>query len=118
MMSLQAAVAGDYAPGEEKVTLAVTPSEVLKIAELAKLHFSESELEAFTAQFQHILDYIEKLKEVNVEGIEPTSHVSLVNESGEHLFRADTISTSLPVEKALENAPDTGADQFRVPKVL
>jgi aspartyl-tRNA(Asn)/glutamyl-tRNA(Gln) amidotransferase subunit C len=98
--------------------LAITRTEVLKIAELAKLHFNEAELEAFTAQFQHILDYIEKLKEVNVDGIAPTSHVSLVDADGEYLFREDAVRASLPVEKALDNAPDPGAGQFRVPKVL
>ena len=54
-------------------------AEVLKIAELAKLHFSESDLEDFTAQFQHILDYIEKLKGVDIEGVEPTSHAALAD---------------------------------------
>jgi aspartyl-tRNA(Asn)/glutamyl-tRNA(Gln) amidotransferase subunit C len=105
-------------PGKEKVLLAITRSEVLKIAELAKLHFSESELDAFTVQFQHILAYIEKLKGADVEGIEPTSHVSLVDENQEFIFREDAVQVSLPVEQALDNAPDAGADQFRVPKVL
>ena len=98
--------------------MAITRSEVLKISELAKLHFSESELDAFTVQFQHILEYIEKLKEADVEGIVPTSHVSLVDENEEFLLREDAVQDSLPVEKALDNAPDAGADQFRVPKVL
>ncbi len=96
----------------------VARSDVLKIAELAKLQFSEAELDAFTAQFQRILDYIEKLKEVNVEGVEPTSHVSLVDEVGERPYREDAVQDSLPVEEALANAPDPGAGQFRVPKVL
>lgn len=98
--------------------MAITRSEVLKIAELAKLHFSEAELDAFTAQFLRILDYIEKLKEVDVTGVEPTSHVSLVEEFEEHVFREDTVQASLPAEEALANAPDPGAGQFRVPKVL
>ncbi len=98
--------------------MAITRSEVLKIAELAKLEFSAAELDAFTVQFQRILDYIEKLKEVNVEGVEPTSHVSLVDEFGDRPGREDVVQDSLPVEEALANAPDPGADQFRVPKVL
>lgn len=98
--------------------MAITRSEVLKIAELAKLHFSEAELDEFTAQFQRILDYIEKLKEVNVEGVEPTSHVSLVDDFEERPLREDLVQDSLPVEEALGNAPDPGAGQFRVPKVL
>ena len=98
--------------------MAITPADVLKIAELAKLHFSESELDEFTAQFQRILDYIEKLKEVNVEGVEPTSHVSLAADFEKHIFRDDDARPSLPVEEALLNAPDRGDDHFRVPKVL
>lgn len=98
--------------------MAVTRSEVLKIAELAKLQFSEADLDAFTAQFQRILGYIEKLKEVNVEGVAPTSHVSLVDEFDERPCREDAVQDSLPVEEALANAPDPGAGQFRVPKVL
>ena len=98
--------------------MAVTRSEVLKIAELAKLEFGDAELDAFTMQFHRILEYIEKLKEVNVEGVEPTSHVSLVEEVGERQFREDVVLESLPVAEALANAPDPGAGQFRVPKVL
>jgi aspartyl-tRNA(Asn)/glutamyl-tRNA(Gln) amidotransferase subunit C len=98
--------------------MAITRADVLKIAELAKLHFSELELDEFTAQFQHILDYIEKLKEVNVEGVEPTSHVSLASDFEKHIFRDDDARPSLPVEEALLNAPDRGDDHFRVPKVL
>jgi aspartyl-tRNA(Asn)/glutamyl-tRNA(Gln) amidotransferase subunit C len=98
--------------------VAITRAEVLKIAELAKLHFSESELEAFTAQFQHILDYIEKLKSVDIEGVEPTSHVSLADDPGKHLFRTDTTRPSLTVAEALRNAPDQSDDHFLVPKVI
>jgi aspartyl-tRNA(Asn)/glutamyl-tRNA(Gln) amidotransferase subunit C len=96
----------------------ITRAEVRKIAELAKLHFPESELDAFLAQFQRILDYIEKLKEVNVEGIEPTSHVALSGAHGSSHHRADETRSSLSVEEALMNAPDRGEDQFAVPKVI
>jgi aspartyl-tRNA(Asn)/glutamyl-tRNA(Gln) amidotransferase subunit C len=98
--------------------VAITRAEVLKIAELAKLHFSESELDSFTAQFQRILDYVEKLKEVNVEGVEPTSHVSLTEDFEKHVVREDETRPSLPLEEALRNAPDRGDDHFRVPKVI
>ena len=93
-------------------------SEVLKIAELAKLHFSEQDLDAFTVQFQRILDYIEQLKQVNVEGVEPTSHVSLTKDYEKHIFREDAIRASLPSNESLANAPDPGNDHFKVPKVL
>ena len=98
--------------------MAITRAEVLKIAELARLHFSEEELEAFTIQFQRILDYIEQLKQVNVADVEPTSHVSLASDFEKHIFREDEVKPSLPVEESLANAPDPGAGHFRVPKVL
>jgi aspartyl-tRNA(Asn)/glutamyl-tRNA(Gln) amidotransferase subunit C len=98
--------------------VSISRAEVVKIADLAKLHFSEEELDAFTVQFQHILDYIEQLKQVNVEDIEPTSHVSLTADFEKHIFREDDVKSSLPVEESLANAPDAGAGHFRVPKVI
>jgi aspartyl-tRNA(Asn)/glutamyl-tRNA(Gln) amidotransferase subunit C len=98
--------------------VAIDRSEVLKIAELAKLHFSEGELESFIGQFQSILDYVELLKQVNVDGIEPTSHVSLTPDFEKHIFREDEVRPSLTIEDSLANALDPGAGHFRVPKVL
>ena len=98
--------------------MSITRSEVLKIAELARLHFGEEELESFTGQFQRILDYVEQLKKVDVTGIELTSHVSLTADFEKHIFREDEVRPSLPVEESLANAPDPGAGHFRVPKVL
>lgn len=98
--------------------MAITRAEVGKIAELAKLHFEESELETFTGQFQHILAYIEKLTEVNVEGVDPTSHASAAPGFETGAFRDDEPRPSLSVEDALKNAPDRGEDHFRVPKVI
>jgi aspartyl-tRNA(Asn)/glutamyl-tRNA(Gln) amidotransferase subunit C len=96
----------------------VTRDEVLKIAELAHLHFDEGEAEAFTRQFQHILDYIEKLREADVTGIEATSHVSLTKDFERYIFREDEVKPSLPLEESLANAPDSGNGHFRVPKVI
>lgn len=98
--------------------MSITRAEVLKIADLAKLYFSEEEFDAFTAQFQRILEYIEQLKQVNIEDIEPTSHVSLTADFERHIFREDEVKPSLPAEESLANAPDPGSGHFRVPKVL
>ncbi|PYV08409.1 MAG: Asp-tRNA(Asn)/Glu-tRNA(Gln) amidotransferase GatCAB subunit C [Acidobacteria bacterium] len=96
--------------------MAITRDEVLKIAALAHLHFSEEEIRAFTGQFERILDYVAKLEEVDVTGVEPTSHVSAAE--GAQLLRADEVRPSLPVSEALANAPDAGHGHFKVPKVL
>ena len=98
--------------------MSITRTEILKIADLAKLHFSEEELDAFVPQFQGILDYIEQLKEANIEEVEPTSHVSLTADFEKHMFREDAVRDSLPVEESLANAPDPGSGHFRVPKVI
>ena len=95
----------------------ISRSEVLKIAGLAKLHFSESELDEFTSQFERILDYIEQLKEVDITGVEPTSHVA-TTEGGLTAARPDEVESSLPVEESLANAPDAGNGHFKVPKVI
>jgi aspartyl-tRNA(Asn)/glutamyl-tRNA(Gln) amidotransferase subunit C len=98
--------------------MSISRDEVLKIADLAKLHFSEEELDTFTVQFQSILDYIEQLKQVDIENIAPTSHVSLTAGFEKHMFREDEVKPSLPVEESLANAPDPGSEHFRVPKVI
>jgi len=96
----------------------INRADVEKIADLARLYFSDEEMEAFAAQFQRILDYIEQLKRVNVDSIEPTSHVSLTEDFEKHMFREDEVKPSLPVEESLANAPDSASGHFRVPKVL
>jgi len=96
----------------------ITRSEVMKIADLARLHFNEDELDEFTARFQSILDYIEQLKQVDVSDVDPTSHVSLAADFEKHMFREDEVKPSLPVEESLANAPDPGSGHFRVPKVI
>ena len=98
--------------------MSIARAEVLKIADLAKLHFTDEELDAFVPQFQRILDYIEQLKEANIDEIEPTSHVSLTAGFEKHLFREDEVRNSLPVDESLANAPDPGSGHFRVPKVI
>jgi len=92
--------------------------EVLKIAELARLEIEPGALDAFTGQFERILEYIEKLKGVGVEGVEPTSHASLAGDLERSAMREDRPEGSLPAEEALANAPDPGGGHFRVPKVL
>lgn len=96
----------------------ISRDEAKKISELARLHFEEEELTAFTSRFQNLLDYIEKLKEVDVEAVNPTSHVALSREFENHIFREDEVRPSLDVEDSLANAPDPGNGHFRVPKVI
>lgn len=65
----------------------ITKQEVKHIAKLARLGLTEKEIEKFQKDLSTILDYIEKLKEVNIEGIEPTSHSVLL----ENVTRKDEV---------------------------
>ena len=86
--------------------------EVLHVARLARLHLTEEELERMRAQLDAILAYVDKLRELDVEGVEPTSHaVPLVD-----VMRDDALAPCLPQEAALANAPDRDGEFFRVPR--
>ena len=84
------------------------------VAHLARLSLSPAEEEQFGAQLAGILGYIEKLKQLDVTGIEPTAHaVPLVN-----VFRPDVVQPSLSNEEALCNAPAKSGGLFIVPKIV
>jgi len=94
--------------------MAVTKKDVEKIAELAKLKFSNEELENFTPQMNEILSYMDKLNELDTENVKPLSHpVEQIN-----VFRVDELKDSILTEDALKNAPDKTETHFKVPKVI
>lgn len=92
----------------------ITNQEVEKVAKLARLEISSAEKDTFAKQLSQILTHVEKLKQYDTKGIEPTATVlGQVN-----VFREDAVRPSLPVERALANAPEREADGFAVPKIL
>jgi aspartyl-tRNA(Asn)/glutamyl-tRNA(Gln) amidotransferase subunit C len=94
--------------------MALERKDVEHVARLARLELSEQELELYTRQLGDILGYVEQLREVDVEGVEPLAHGA----HGENVFRADEARDSLEREKALGAAPDTDGWHFRVPRVI
>ena len=85
--------------------------QVLHVARLARLRLTEEEVEKMSGELSTILDSIEQIGELDLDGVEPTSHVvDLENE-----LRPDEPRPSLPRERALETAPDATSDGFRVP---
>ena len=94
--------------------MSVTLKDVKHIAELARLEFSGEELESFTHQLNQILEYVEKLNELDTENVEPLSHPV----EGNNAFREDELKPSISREEALKNAPDRDEEFFRVPKVI
>jgi len=88
--------------------------DVKYVAHLARLALTPDEEKKLGAQLGHILGYIEKLRELDVTGVEPTAHaVPMVN-----VTRADEIRPSLPHDDALRNAPKKAGGLFVVPKVV
>ncbi len=94
--------------------MSVTKKDVEKIAELAKLKFTDKELDDFTHQMNEILSYMDKLNELDTKNVKPLSHpVEQIN-----VFRDDELRPSVSTEEALKNAPDKTDQHFKVPKVI
>jgi len=85
--------------------------QVLHVAKLARLRLDEDEIERMSSELSTILDHIEKIEELDLDDVEPTSHVVEL----ENVLRADEPRPSWPRERILEPAPDVADDGFRVP---
>ncbi|HKP88842.1 MAG TPA: Asp-tRNA(Asn)/Glu-tRNA(Gln) amidotransferase subunit GatC [Thermoleophilaceae bacterium] len=85
--------------------------QVLHVARLARLRLDDAEVERMAGELSGILDHIEKIGELDLDDVEPTSHVIQV----ENVLREDEPRPSLPRERALEQAPDSVAGGFGVP---
>ncbi len=92
----------------------IGPETVRNIARLARLAITPDEAAQFTGQLNNILSHVEKLNQVDTEGVAPTTHVlSLSN-----VFREDQVQPSLPMEEGLKAAPEREGPYFRVPKII
>ena len=85
--------------------------QVLHVAKLARLRLTDDEVERMSGELSTILDHIETIGELDLDGVPPTSHVLEL----ENVLRADEPRPSLPRERALDQAPDPARDGFRVP---
>lgn len=94
--------------------MALTRAEVAKVALLARLSFTDEELDRLTAQMAGVLGYVEQLSELDTTNVEPLAHgVELHN-----VWADDVARPSLPREQALANAPKQDGECYRVPAVL
>lgn len=92
----------------------ISMADVEKVARLARLELTEEEKNLFAGQMDAIIGYVEKIKEIDTDGITPTSYAVPM----ENAFREDAVKPSIGVEKALENAPRRVDSFFKVPKVI
>jgi len=87
---------------------------VRHIAHLSRLALTDEEVHRFGQQLSHILEYVQKLNELDTEAVEPTAHALPVH----NVFRRDDPQASFDAERALANAPQRDGSFFKVPKVL
>lgn len=85
--------------------------QVLHVARLARLRLDEDEIGRMSSELSSVLDHIEKISQLDLEGVEPTSHVVDL----ENVMRADEPRESWPRERILDGAPDVAQGGFRVP---
>ncbi|MFC1698444.1 Asp-tRNA(Asn)/Glu-tRNA(Gln) amidotransferase subunit GatC [Candidatus Omnitrophota bacterium] len=84
------------------------------VAQLARINLSQEQKRKLSQQLSDILAYIEKLKQLNVDQVEPISHALPL----QNVFRQDKNRASLAIEKVLSNAPAAKDDSFSVPRVI
>ncbi len=92
----------------------LTEQEVRHVARLSRLELSDQEVEHFAEQLSAVLDYVSKLNELDVEGVEPMAHAMDVT----NVLRPDEPVPGMSLKQALANAPDKMPPFFKVPKVL
>ncbi|MCR4426339.1 MAG: Asp-tRNA(Asn)/Glu-tRNA(Gln) amidotransferase subunit GatC [Firmicutes bacterium] len=94
--------------------MTISREQVQHVANLSRLAFSGHDLERIGVELSKIIDYVNKLAELDTEGVEPTAHaLPIVN-----VFREDVARPSLPQGEALANAPDRHGEFFRVPRIV
>lgn len=88
--------------------------EINQLAEMCKLKLSQEEVEIFITMFSNVLTQVEKLNDVNTQGVEPTLFVN----SKHRALREDTVEESLPKEEVLKNAPEQEYGYFKLLRVM
>jgi len=84
------------------------------IARLARINLNDRERVVYSQQMERIIEYINKLNELDTSNVPPTSHVLPIK----NVLREDTPRPSMPREEALKNAPDVSDGFYRVPRII
>jgi aspartyl-tRNA(Asn)/glutamyl-tRNA(Gln) amidotransferase subunit C len=96
----------------------ITREDVLRVADLAYLDLSESELETYRKQIDEILEYIGKLNEIDTANVEPMAQVLTDDQTADATLREDVVVPCKFAPEILKQAPDPEPPYFRVPKVI
>jgi len=96
----------------------ISREDVLRVADLAYLDLSESELETYRKQIDEILEYIGKLNELDTANVEPMAQVLTDDQTADATLREDVVVSCNVAAEILKQAPDPEPPYFRVPKVI
>jgi aspartyl-tRNA(Asn)/glutamyl-tRNA(Gln) amidotransferase subunit C len=99
---------------ERKMNKTIEPQLVRHIAKLSRIELSEEQVATFGRQLASILEYFDKLKELDTTGVEPLAHAVEIH----NVLAEDKPQPSLSPQQALANAPQRDGDFFKVPKVI
>lgn len=94
--------------------MAISVKQVEQVAYLARLKLSEQEKQLFADQLSAILEYADKLNELNTAQVEPLHHILPVY----NVFREDEVKPGPPREEILANAPQVEDGQYKVPRII
>jgi aspartyl-tRNA(Asn)/glutamyl-tRNA(Gln) amidotransferase subunit C len=94
-----------------KLRRVIDRDQVLHVARLARLRLADDEIDRMSRELSTVLDHIEKISELDLDGVEPTSHVVAI----ENVLRPDEPRPSWPRDLVLAQAPDVAGGGFRVP---
>jgi aspartyl-tRNA(Asn)/glutamyl-tRNA(Gln) amidotransferase subunit C len=97
-----------------KKSTGISKEAVKYVAHLARINLRAGESGVLAKQLEDILSFIDKLKEVDISKVKPTSHILPI----ENVLREDKLKASLPIEESLNNAPQREGNFFGVPKVI
>jgi aspartyl-tRNA(Asn)/glutamyl-tRNA(Gln) amidotransferase subunit C len=92
----------------------ISLEQVRHVAKLARLELTDDQIRKFTPQLESILQYVAKIAEVDVTGVEPMTHALPIH----NVFREDLPGPCLPLDDVLKNAPETEGPFFKVPKII
>lgn len=103
---------GEQLTGQRQQEISL--ADVRHVAKLARLALGEDQLSKYAGQLESILEYVAKIREVDLAGVEPMAHAVPLH----NVLREDEAGPSLPTELVLRNAPEAEGPFFKVPKVL
>lgn len=96
----------------------LTREDILKLARLSRLKLSEEEIEKYQKEISSILEYVEQLDSVDVNGLQPTYQVTGLTSSGANATRPDEVTDQISQDQLFKNLPATEDGHIKVKRMI